>query len=177
MLKRHKLAKAVVARQPNRAVIGIFYYIGVPKVEHDSRSHGWWDRKITAMGRLGVKTIRRHLKPRELNISISGVVHHNSKYTKLIEKGIDLRLGLDLIKHTIDQNFDIAIIFSQDGDLAEAVQDAYQIASRQRRRILIECAYPVDGVNPQYGIKQAHPIEFDRVLYDSCLDPTDYSRP
>jgi uncharacterized LabA/DUF88 family protein len=166
-----KLAKTVVALKPNRKVEAIYYYIGVPKVEHDNQRHGWWDRKITAMGKLGVKTIRRHLKPRDLNIDISGIVHHKSTTTKLIEKGIDLRLGLDLVKYTLDQSFDVAIIFSQDGDLAEAVQDAFQIASRQRRIIIIECAYPVDGVNPRYGIRHATAIEFDRALYDGCLRP------
>jgi uncharacterized LabA/DUF88 family protein len=172
-----KLAKAVVALKPNRKIEAIYYYIGVPRIEHDNRRHGWWDRKITAMGKLGVKTIRRHLKPRDLNIDISGVVHHKSTTMKLIEKGIDLRLGLDLVKYTLDQSFDIAIIFSQDGDLAEAVQDAFQIAAQQKRRIAIECAYPIDGFFPQYGINQATPIEFDRTVYDACLDPTDYNRP
>src|ERR1700686_3873068 len=71
-----KLAKAVVSLRPKRTTTAIFYYIGVASQEHDAKNHDWWDRKITAMGKLGVKTIRRKLKPRDLNIEISGVVHH-----------------------------------------------------------------------------------------------------
>lgn len=171
-----KLARAIATRTPGRMASAIYYYIGVARSEHDQQSHEWWNRKLAATGKLGVKIVRRNLKPRELKIELSGVVHHRSTNLKLIEKGIDLRLGLDLVKHTIAQLFDVAIIFSQDGDLAEAVQDAYEIAAQQRRRISIECAYPVDGTTQQFGIKKAAPIEFDRVLYDSCIDATDYSR-
>jgi uncharacterized LabA/DUF88 family protein len=172
-----KLAKAVVHLKANRKIERIYYYIGVPAIEHDRKKHEWWNRKITGMGRQGVTTIRRALKPRELNIDITGVVHHKSTNVKLIEKGIDLRLGLDLVKHTANRSFDVAVIFSQDGDLAEAVQDAFQIAEVQKRRIVIECAYPVNGLEKQYGINKATPVEFDRALYDTCLDPTDYNRP
>jgi hypothetical protein len=79
---------------------------------------------------------RRNLKQRELKISLAGVVHHESTSRKLVEKGIDLRLGLDLVKHTRLKIFDLAIIFSQDGDLAEAVDDAYEIAKEQQAEFL-----------------------------------------
>jgi uncharacterized LabA/DUF88 family protein len=172
-----KLARAVVALKPNRKLLQTHYYIGVPEAQHDARRNAWWNRKLMVTGKHGVKVIRRKLKPRELVIDIRGVVHHNSKTTKLIEKGIDLRLGLDLVKHTLTQAFDVAIIFSQDGDLAEAVQDAYELAAKQKRRIAIECAYPIDGLGPQYGISKATALEFDRVLYDACIDPSDYNIP
>jgi uncharacterized LabA/DUF88 family protein len=149
-----KLARAVVTSvSQNRNLLATFYYIGVPKIEHDERNHNWWQRKLASTGRTGVKVIRRNLKPRELKINLSGLVHHESTSRKLVEKGIDLRLGLDLVKHTRLQAFDLAIIFSQDGDLAEAVDDAYEIAKEQHRMIAIECAFPVAAGHPQqYGI-------------------------
>ena len=170
-----KLARAIIATKPNRVLATAYYYIGVARPQHDKESHEWWSRKLAAMGKLGVKTVRRNLKPRDLTVEITGIVNHKFQKVKLIEKGIDLRLGLDLVKHTTAKAFDAAIIFSQDGDLAEAVQDSYEIAAQQKRHISVECAYPVDGINPQYGINKATPIEFDRVLYDTCIDPTDYS--
>lgn len=170
-----KLAKAVTNIALNRALAVIFYYIGVPRLEHDASNHNWWQRKLSATGRTGVKVVRRNLKPRELKINLSGVVHHESTSRKLIEKGIDLRLGLDLVKHTRLNLFDLAIIFSQDGDLAEAVDDAYEIATEQHRTIAIECAFPVAaGHPPQYGIRRTTNREFDKVFYDACIDPTDY---
>src|SRR6185437_14331922 len=109
-------------------------------------------------------------------INLSGVVHHESTTRKLVEKGIDLRLGLDLVKHARLKEFDVAIIFSQDGDLAEAVDDAYEIAKEQGRRISIECAFPITEGHPQqFGIKRTINREFDKVFYDNCIDPYDYS--
>lgn len=119
--------------------------------------------------------VRRNLKQRELKISLAGVVHHESTSRKLVEKGIDLRLGLDLVKHTRLKIFDLAIIFSQDGDLAEAVDDAYEIAKEQHRRIAIACALPIaEGHTQQFGIRRTTNREFDNVFYDACIDPTDY---
>ena len=169
-----KLARAIIALKPNRTLATVYYYIGVARPEHDKNSHDWWSRKLAAMGKLGVKTVRRNLKQRDLTVEVSGIANHKFHKVKLIEKGIDLRLGLDLVKHTTAKAFEVAIIFSQDGDLAEAVQDAYEIAAVQKRHIGIECAYPVDGITKQYGINKATAIEFDRVLYDTCIDPTDY---
>ena len=172
-----KLVSAIAAAAPNRTLQATYYYIGVARVEHDKENHNWWNRKLSAMGRTGVKVIRRNLKPRELCISISGVIHHESKNIKLIEKGIDLRLGLDLVKHSRLNLFDVAIIFSQDGDLAEAVDDAYEIARDQKRKIEIECAFPVAAGHPtQYGIKRTTTREFDKILYDGCIDPTHYDQ-
>lgn len=171
-----KLAKAVTDVAPNRTLIATFYYIGVPRLEHDERNHNWWQRKLAATGRTGVNVVRRNLKPRELRINLSGVVHHESTSRKLIEKGIDLRLGLDLVKHTRLNAFDLAIIFSQDRDLAEAVDDAYEIAKEQHRRIAIECTFPVAAEQPQQsGIRRTTNREFDKAFYDACIDPTDYS--
>ena len=171
-----KLARAVTEMAPGRTLVEVFYYIGVPKIEHDERNHNWWQRKLSASGRTGVNVVRRDLKQRELRITLSGVVHHDNTSRKLIEKGIDLRLGLDLVRHTRLNLFDLAIIFSQDGDLAEAVDDAYEIAREQRRRIAIECAFPVaTGHAQQYGIRRTTNREFDKVFYDACIDPTDYS--
>lgn len=161
---------------PNRTLAAVFFYIGVPKLEHEERNHNWWQRKLTATRRTGVSVVRRNLKQRELKISLAGVVHHESTSRKLVEKGIDLRLGLDLVKHTRLKIFDLAIIFSQDGDLAEAVDDAYEIAKEQHRRIAIACALPIaEGHTQQFGIRRTTNREFDKVFYDACIDPTDYS--
>jgi uncharacterized LabA/DUF88 family protein len=172
-----RLVNAIVALTPGRAVAGVFYYIGIPKLDHDRPRCEWWNRKLAAMGRTGVKVVKRDLKARELKIDLAGIVNHKGTHTKLIEKGIDLRLGLDLIKHTTSRSYDVAIIFSQDGDLAEAVDDAYMIAKEQHRSIRIECAYPIDAGGVYHGIRRTFPLTFDKVFYDACIDPRDYRRP
>lgn len=168
-----RLALAVTNLKPNRKLVETRYYIGVPRQEHDQVKNLWWGRKLSAMGRTGVIVTRRDLRPRELSIELGGMVTHKSKYTKLAEKGIDLRLGLDLVRHTTDQTFDTAVLFTQDNDLSEAIEDAFAIAQTQRRKIVIESAFPTDGGNHR-GAKRAVEVPFDRLLYDACIDPGKY---
>ncbi|WP_433965172.1 NYN domain-containing protein [Tunturiibacter gelidiferens] len=169
-----KLARAVVAMESDRVLVGTRYYIGVPDVAHDARMAGWWNKKLSHAGRTGVTIFRRALKQRDLSIEVSGLVAQKATFSKLIEKGIDLRLGLDLVNFTLAKAFDVAIIFSQDSDISEAVEDAKRLANSQRRTIEIESAFPVDGISTQHGIHRTVYRTFDKTLYDQCLDTANY---
>jgi hypothetical protein len=93
------------------------------------------------------------------------------------EKGIDVRIALDMIRLTYRNEFDVGIIFSQDQDLSEAVTEVRQIAQDQRRFVEMYCAFPrsanTTNVNP---IRSTTAIEIDRAFYDACLDPSNYRR-
>jgi uncharacterized LabA/DUF88 family protein len=169
-----KLANAVVAMEPDRELVGTRYYIGVPDAAHDARMAEWWNKKLSHMGRTGVTVFRRRLKQRDLCIEVSGLVAQKATFSKLIEKGIDLRLGLDLVNFTLAKSFDVAIIFSQDSDISEAVEDSVRLANSQRRVIEIESAFPVDGIATQHGIHRTVYRTFDKALYDQCIDATNY---
>lgn len=58
------------------------------------------------------------------------------------EKGIDLRLGLDVIRMARNGDFDVAIVFSQDQDLAEVASEIRDIARSTNRWLKIACAFP-----------------------------------
>jgi uncharacterized LabA/DUF88 family protein len=169
-----KMVKAVVALQPGRQLVSMHYYIGIPTPTDDKDNNGWWTRKLSAMGRTGVKIERRYLKKRELSIELSGVVKYKATVPKLQEKGIDLKLGLDMVRMTRERLFDVAILFSQDGDLVEAVEEVYSIAREQQRTVVVECAYPHAAGVDRYPIKRTTPIKVEKALYDSCIDPIDY---
>ena len=87
------------------------------------------------------------------------------------EKGIDLRMGLDLVRLARKNEYDLAIIFSQDTDLREAVQEVFELRKELNRWISIECAYPQGTGLIQQGIPGIRQIRFDKALYDSCIDP------
>ena len=81
--------------------------------------HGYWTRRLTAMRRAGVVVTSRTLRHRIENIRLpDGSVHELAVER---EKGIDLRLGLDVVRMAQNAALDVAIIFSQDQDIADAV--------------------------------------------------------
>jgi len=91
------------------------------------------------------------------------------------EKGIDVRLALDIVSTARTKQWNVAVIFSQDQDLAEVVQEVRSIATEQDRWVKICCAFP-DGANAtsRRGIDKTTWCRMDQEFYDACLDITDY---
>ena len=91
------------------------------------------------------------------------------------EKGIDVRIALDVVRQAIDGSYDVALLFSQDQDLSEVVDEVKLVARQTNRWIRVACAYPESPASgTQRGVNGADWIRIDRTLYDSCLDPGDY---
>jgi hypothetical protein len=91
------------------------------------------------------------------------------------EKGIDVRLALDVVRHAREDEYDVAVIFSQDQDLSEVSTELRAISTSQQRWIKAACAFPLSKTSRnRRGIDKTDWIPIDRALYDSCLDPHDY---
>lgn len=73
------------------------------------------------------------------------------------------------------KEYDIALIFSQDQDLSEAVIEVQKIAKDQDRKIWVASAFPV-GRNSKnlYGINRSESIAIIEFDYNTCLDKWDY---
>ncbi len=72
----------------------------------------------------------------------------------------------------------MAIIFSQDQDLAEVASEVRNIARSTNRWLKIACAYPSSATaSARRGIDRTDWIPMERDLYDRCLDPRDYRPP
>ncbi len=71
--------------------------------------------------------------------------------------------------------YDVALIFSQDQDLTEAVDEIKSISMAQNRWIKAASAFPV-GANSRNkrGINGTDWITIDKRLYESCIDRRDY---
>ncbi len=169
-----KLVQAVVALEANRQLVGAFFCVGVPRELDDERRHKWWNKKLAALGRSGVRVASRELKRRELKIKLEGVVTFQHTVPRLVEKGVDLKIGLELVKLINENAFDTAIIFSQDGDLVEAVQEVRRIARAQGRKVSLECAFPISPGVQSWPIKSTVPRQITKAMYDTCIDPTYY---
>lgn len=169
-----KLVNAVVNMEHGRQLERASLYVGVPKAVDDADKNGWWNRKLAATGRTGVHVERRNLKRRELTITLEGIVYFTHTVLRLQEKGIDLKLGLDLVRCAREKAYDVAILFSQDGDLVEAVEEVHRVAVEQNRWIQVECAYPYTPTGDCRPINRTVTRQITRAIYDACIDPTDY---
>ena len=91
------------------------------------------------------------------------------------EKGVDVRLALDLVRATYEERYEVAIIVSQDSDFDPAVRLAKEIAESQGRRLVCESAYLVGpGSVSRRGVPGTRWVHIDKATYDACYDPTDY---
>lgn len=87
------------------------------------------------------------------------------------EKGIDVRIGLDVIRLAHRGKYDVALIFSQDRDLSEVADEIRTIAKEQSRWIEVACAFPLGPkTRDRRGIEKTDWIKIERATYDACLD-------
>ena len=149
------------------------FYTGVPSRQDDSHWSRWWSKKFRTMGRQGVVIFHRALRYREVTFEIPG----GDPVTKLVgtEKGIDVRIALDIIRLAIHDEYDVALVFSQDQDLSEVADEIRAIAKEQERWIKMASAYPVGpGTKNTDGIRGTDWIEIDEATYHACRDLRDY---
>ena len=167
-----KLHRAVCEMQGWEPV-AVRFYTGVHTQERNAFWHSYWVRRKLAMERQGITVITRPLHYREIRV----FNQYGQQETRIIpqEKGIDVRLALDVIRLARENAFDVGIIFSQDQDLAEVAHEVRAIAREQQRWIKLACAFP-HGANAtaSRGIDRTDWIRIDEATYNACLDPRDY---
>jgi uncharacterized LabA/DUF88 family protein len=167
-----KLAQAVCQAQGCQLDATCFY-TGLPSPQDDPFWNHFWTAKLARMGRAGIRTFSRHLKYRNQTVQLPG----GGSTTVLVgnEKGVDVRLALDVVAAARTNACDVVPIFSQDQDLSEVADEVKAISIQQNRWIKLACAFPV---SPTYsntrGINKTEWVRIDRATYDACLDPNDY---
>lgn len=149
------------------------FYTGMPAASDNARWNRFWTRKLAVMGTRGIRTYARPLKYRNQTVSLP-----NGMATTVLvgqEKGIDLRIALDVVRLALEDELDVAVVFSQDQDLSELAAEVRRIGRQQNRWIKIASAFPSSPVyRNTRGINGTDWIRIDRPLYDACLDPNDY---
>lgn len=152
---------------------GIRFYTGTPAADKDPMWHGYWSRRLLAMRRNGILVIDRRLRYYQTTITLEDGTERLVETPQ--EKGIDVRLALDVIRLARNNQLDVAVIFSQDQDLAEVADDVREISAAAGRWIKVACAFPDSPTaTAKRGIAKTDWFRIDRALYDSCLDPSDY---
>ncbi len=154
-------------------IIETRFYTGIPDINDNSFWHHFWTKKLASMGKRGILIFPRGLKYRNQIIQLPD----GNTTTVLVgqEKGVDIRLALDIVRQARENKFDVAMVFSQDQDLSEVADEIKSISIEQNRWIKMACAFPF---SPTYenkrGINGTDWIKIDRNIYNNCLDPNDY---
>ncbi|MBI5816390.1 MAG: NYN domain-containing protein [Nitrospinae bacterium] len=135
---------------------GVRFYTGVPEEKDHYFMHYFWSQKIRRMKRQGLITFTRPIR-------------HGK------EKGIDIRIALDMVRMARHDNFDVVVVFSQDQDLSEAVDEVKDIARLNGKPIHIASVYPLSGGSKnRRGINHTEWIPVDKTIYDACIDHNEY---
>lgn len=169
-----KLAKAVCQSQ-SWDLQEVRFYTGIPLVDDDPFWNYFWKAKLGKMGRQGAFIFTRPLRYRPRTVNYPD----GKNETLLIgeEKGIDVRIAIDIIRLAHKKAYDVALIFSQDQDLSEAAEEVRAIAKEQNRWIKVASAFPIGQSHKKKndrGINKTDWIKIDKNLYDTCLDLRDY---
>ena len=152
---------------------GARFYTGVPDADQNPMWYGYWQNRFLAMRRAGVSVISRPLRYLIENETLPGGGTRERVISQ--EKGIDLRIGLDVVRMAHLGQLDVAIIFSQDQDLAEVADEIKYIARSENRWLKVVSAFPDNSaVARQRGINGTEWFRMNQSFYDACLDPWDY---
>jgi uncharacterized LabA/DUF88 family protein len=167
-----KLATAIASSE-SWDLKEVRFYTGIPDKVKDGFWHHFWTAKLANMGRQGVKNFYRSLRYRSEEFKCDD--GSTKTFITKQEKGIDVRIALDIVRMAINNDYDVALVFSQDQDLSEVADEVKTISKQNNRWIEIVSAFPVgQGTTNKRGIKGTRWIKIDQTLYDSCIDLVDY---
>jgi uncharacterized LabA/DUF88 family protein len=168
----HALAAAVCSRQ-GWQLAQVRFYTGIPDVTDNAFWNQFWNAKFAQMGRQGVHVFWRLLRYRNELVRLPDGTETSVLVGR--EKGVDVRLALDIVRLAHRQDYDVALVFSQDQDLSEVADEIRLMSREQDRWLKLASAFPVSPVVPKpRGINGTDWIKLDRATYDACLDPRDY---
>lgn len=171
-----KLLSEKVCSDHNWNLVGIHFYTGVPDPQDDPLWHTFWSKKLSYMGRLGIELFSRPLRYHNEEFTCPSC---HKMYTSLVghEKGVDVRLAIDVIRFAHENKYDVAVIFSQDQDLSEVASEVKKISIEQKRWIKVASLFPMSPtVKNTAGINGTEWIRIDKKTYDACIDPADYRK-
>lgn len=170
------LARAVCEREGWSLSTTPRFYTGVPRREDNPKWHEFWANKLRAISRQGCTIFRGQVRYRTETVPVGHGVHITRTHGS--EKGVDVRIAVDLIRLAHRREYDVAVVFSQDQDLREVAKEIKTIASEQGRKILMASAFPFQpqqaGRKPCRGIDQTHWVRIEQEFYERYIDPHDY---
>jgi len=159
-----ELSRLVISKEfPERCKLtGIRLYTGIHNISINPKWHSFWNKKLLA-----------HKSQDSRVYFFTKPLLYSDNVPR--EKGIDVRIVLDLVRMARLNEYDIAVLFSQDNDFSEVAEEIRSIAIEKQRWIKIASAYPFDQLNVKIrGVNKTDWIKLSKNEYDSCIDSADY---
>ena len=151
----------------------IRFYTGIPDPAHDAFWYQFWTAKLGTLGHRGVHVYSRPLRYRNQELKLPD----GKIWSALVaqEKGIDVRIALDVIRMARQDDFDVAVVYSQDQDFSELADEIRSLTHEQGRWIKLASAFPTSPASRnKRGINGTDWIKIDRTTYDACVDHKEY---
>lgn len=157
-----ELSKLIIRQNRDWALTGIRLYTGIHDFSKKPRLNQFWHRKLNAHK---INDSRVYVYAAPLLYTASGPR----------EKGIDIRIALDLIRMARLDQYDVAILFSQDSDFREVAMEIRGIAREKQRWIKIASTCLCHkSTDPVRGIDKTDWLKISKDDYDSCIDHANY---
>jgi len=149
------------------------------------------------MKRLGVEFVTRKLNYKDISIKLydeveifhpdgaeypgrlffdnmtevpDGVVLRTRTFT---EKGIDVRIAVDMLRFFREGQYDVGVIFSRGKDLAEVVDEIKRLAESAKSSVTLASVFP-SKTGTGSGVPNCLQIPLIQTDYDACRDLKDY---
>jgi uncharacterized LabA/DUF88 family protein len=149
------------------------FYIGMPVRKYSPMWTGFWTNKLAVARKNGVEVVTRELRYlTETDPNAPG----GYRVLSAREKGVDLRLALDVMAVSRRPDCANILILSRDQDFQEVVRDIRTMCDFTRREIGLWSAFPEVIGEPALnrGIDGTRMIRITREEYDRVRDPADY---
>jgi uncharacterized LabA/DUF88 family protein len=148
----------------DRELVAVRVYRGLPSSHHDPRGYGAAERQMAMWKKQAlVVPVFRPLNYRDPSMPK--------------EKGIDVLIAIDMVMLAMDDDYDIAILFSNDTDLVPALEAVMKIKGSPRA-CEVATWVPDDGrpATPLRVKGQGHLVHrLSRKDYGHVWDETDYT--
>lgn len=147
------------------------FYTGTETEQSNKFWYDFWKKKIDTMKQEGVITYTRPLQYRR----VPDRDDPSKQVMVPMEKGVDIRIALDIVQELQMRESNVMVVFSQDSDFCELSSEIRNIARKQGRWIKFVSAYP-KGKDDIYsrGINGSDWAPFDAEFYRNCIDRRDY---
>jgi uncharacterized LabA/DUF88 family protein len=157
------LSRKICHKYPDWQLIKTYFYTGIPDIKNDPQRHRFWQNKLGKLSRI---------YSNEVVVYKRQLVQHNYVYQ---EKGIDVKIAIDMVLLAMRNEYDVAVLFSQDQDFRELTNVVAEISKNQNRKIKLFCAFPISPLSSnRHGIGFMSSIKIDKQVYDSAIDPVNY---
>ena len=152
-----KLATTLASKTAGMIITQIRFYTGVPTPSQNYHWHCFWVEKLKYLESQGIEVYK-------------GKINAHDQ-----EKGVDVKIAIDLIRLTYERRYEAAIILSQDRDFEPAIHLAKELAKDQNRQLVFESHFIIG--DSDRGIPGTSWKPIDKTTYDACYDPQDYRIP